>query len=194
MVAEESDATDLTLSSMQTEINAITFALSWLKHQDFRSILFVTDSLSTLEKVRGSNLHADWTPQVRDSQIQNITWIYCPGHSGVVGNEAADELAGEAAISDHRNLLDPHFVINLVTIPLDDNPLTYSSHTLQYVKDSGEWRGDGARSQLRGPTRRRIYQMLCCTVSVPTLRWSLGWRAEQMWTCPSFDNADRCPK
>ena len=83
--AEESDATDPTLSSMQTEINAITFALSWVKHQDYRSILIVTDSLSTLEKVRGSNLHADWTTHFRDSQTQKINWIYCPGHSGVVG-------------------------------------------------------------------------------------------------------------
>ena len=83
--AEESDATDPTLSSMQTEINAITFALSWVKHQDNKSILIVTDSLSTLEKVRGSNLHVDWTTHFRDSQTQKINWIYCPGHSGVVG-------------------------------------------------------------------------------------------------------------
>ena len=194
VVAEKSDATDLTLSSMQTEINAITLALSWVKHQDYRCILIVTDSLSTLEKIRGRNLHADWTPHIRDSQIQKITWIYCPGHSGVVGNEAADKLAGEAEISDHHNLLDPHSVINLVTSALIDNPLPSSSHTLQCVKDAGVRRGDGARSQLRGPTRRRTNQMLCCTVSVPTLRWSLGWRAEQMWACPSCNDADRCPK
>ena len=131
MVAEKSEATDLTLSSMQTEINAITLALSWVKHQDYRCILIVTDSLSTLEKIRGRNLHADWTPHIRDSQIQKITWIYCPGHSGVAGNEAADKLAGEAAISDHHNLLDPHSVINLVTSALIDNPLPSSSHTLQ---------------------------------------------------------------
>merc|ERR1711911_459482 len=98
---------------------------------------------------------------LQDSQIQKITRIYCPGHSGVVGNEAADKLAGEAAISDHHNLLDPHSVINLVTSALDDNPLPSSSHILQCVKDAGVRRSDGARSQLRGPTRRRTNQMLC---------------------------------
>ena len=92
------------------------------------------DSLSTLEKVRGSNLHADWTPHIRDSQIQKITWIYFPGLSGVVGNKAANKLAGEAVISDHINLLDPHSFINLVTSALDNNPLPSSSHARQCVK------------------------------------------------------------
>ena len=93
----------------------------------------MTDSLSTLEKVRGSILHADWTPHIRDSQIQKNTWIYCPGLSGVIGNKATDKLAGEAAISDHVNLLDPNSVINLVNSDLDGNPLPSSSHALQCV-------------------------------------------------------------
>ena len=38
VVAEEFDATDLTLSSMQTEINAVTLALSWVKQQNFFKI------------------------------------------------------------------------------------------------------------------------------------------------------------
>ena len=190
--AEESDATDPTLSSMQTEINAITFALSWVKHQDYRSILIVTDSLSTLEKIRGSNLHADWTPHIRDSQIQKITWIYCLQLSSVVGNKAADKLAGDAAISDQINPLDPHSFINLVTSALDDNPLPSSSHTLQCVKYSGELRGDGARSQLCCLTRRQTNQLLCCIVKVPTLRWTLGGGGK-MWICPSCNNADPCP-
>ena len=78
---------------MQTKINAITFALSWVKHQDYRSILIVTDSLSTLEKVRGSNTHqTHHTTHIRDSQTQKITWIYCPGHSGVVGTKLQTSL------------------------------------------------------------------------------------------------------
>ena len=57
-------------------------------------------SLSTLEKVRGEA--ATYTqigsPHIRDSRIQKITCTYCPGYSGVMGNEVADKLAGEAAI------------------------------------------------------------------------------------------------
>ena len=64
---------------MQTKIYSITLALSWVRHQDYKSILIVSDSLSTLEKVRGSNLHADLAPHIRDSQIQKINLIYCPG-------------------------------------------------------------------------------------------------------------------
>ena len=244
---------------MQTETNAITLALSKMKHKDLRSILFMTDFLSTLEpksfffqsvwkltfelkmclifcdvfpiknchfdvisqnvseflsevsefsgssfpkmakksfwaleKVRGSNLHADWTPHIRDSQIQKITWIYCLQLSSVVGNKAADKLAGEAAISDQINLLDPHSFNNLVTSALDDNPLPSSSHTLECVKYSSELRGDGARSQLCCLTRRQTNQLLCCIVKVPTLRWTLGGGGK-MWICPSCNNADPCP-
>ena len=56
IIAEGSDATEMTLSSMQTEINAITLALSWAKHQLFSHIVIVSDSLSTLEKIRGRHL------------------------------------------------------------------------------------------------------------------------------------------
>ena len=63
--------------------------------------------LSTLEKIRGWHLHADWTQHINDSLIRKITWIFCPGHAGVAGNERVDKLAGEAAISDNKVLLDP---------------------------------------------------------------------------------------
>ena len=53
----------------------------------------MTDSLSTLEKVRGSNTHqTHHTTHIRDSQTQKITWIYCPGHSGVVGTKLQTSL------------------------------------------------------------------------------------------------------
>ena len=28
--------------------------------------------------------------------MKAITWLYCPGHAGVRGNEVADKLAGQA--------------------------------------------------------------------------------------------------
>ena len=52
VIAENSSATDLTLSSMATEVNAITLALTWIAEQPYERLVIVTDSLSTLEKVR----------------------------------------------------------------------------------------------------------------------------------------------
>ena len=83
IVTEGSDATDVTLSSKQTEINAIIVALSWAKHQMFRHIIVVSHSLSTLEKIRVKHLHANWKQHINDSLICKITWIFCPGHAGV---------------------------------------------------------------------------------------------------------------
>ena len=100
---------------MQTEINAITLALSWAKHQLFSHIIIVSDSLFTLEKIRGRHLHADWMQHINDSLIRKITWIFCPGHAGVVGNEHVDKLAGEAAISGNKVLLEPQAFVGIVS-------------------------------------------------------------------------------
>ena len=173
IIAEGSDATELTLSSMQTEINAITLALSWAKHQLFSHIIIVSDSLSTLEKIRGRHLHADWMQHINDSLIRKITWIFCPGHAGVAGNEHVDKLAGEAAISDNKVLLDPQAFVGMVASHMSDvqDNKPSSSHTLQVIKDSGTKRGAGVKCLLRGPNRRRANQLLCNTVSVSTLKY-----------------------
>ena len=35
---------------------------------------------------------------MNNSIVESITWIYCPGHAGVRGNERTDLLVGNAAI------------------------------------------------------------------------------------------------
>ena len=120
-------------------------------------------------------MHADWIPIIHRSRIDKITWIYCPGHSGVMGNEAADKLAGNAPIEENGVLFDPQAVIRMVETSLNDNKDdTSSSHTLLSVIESGVKRGDGAKCKLRGPTRRRTNQLMLNTVSAQTLKWSLG--------------------
>ena len=100
-VSEDSAACNSTMSSMMTEINAVTLALTWLKDADYSRVVIVIDSLSTLEKVRQGNLHADWVSLINQSSIQRIVWIYCPGHAGVKGNEVSDRLAGNVEINEN---------------------------------------------------------------------------------------------
>ena len=194
IVSEDSMACSTTLSSMMTEINAVTLALTWVSSQDYSRILFVTDSLSTLEKVRQGNLHADWYPLINNSSIRRITWIYCPGHAGVIGNETADRLAGNAQVAPGvQILLDKNAVENMVETSLsvarDSRPSV--SHTLQCVREKGYARGQSGKESWRGDARRKNNQLLFETISVNTLRWTLARRAEQMWACPSCNDADR---
>ena len=194
IISENSMACSTTLSSMMTEINAVTLALTWVSSQDYSRVVFVTDSLSTLEKVRQGNLHADWYPLINSSSIRRITWIYCPGHAGVIGNETADRLAGNAQVAPGAQiLLDKNAVENMVETSLsvvrDSRPSV--SHTLHCVREKGYARGQSGRESWRGDARRKNNQLLFETISVNTLRWTLARRAEQMWACPSCNDADR---
>ena len=49
-------------------------------------------------------LYSDWIDLIKGSELQTITWLFCPGHSGVQGNERADKLAGTAVIGDQMTL------------------------------------------------------------------------------------------
>ena len=53
------------------------------------------------------------------------------------------------------------------------------SFTLQCLKGKGYKRGEGTKSALRGDSRRKMNQLLCETVSINTLRWTVARRAEQ---------------
>ena len=38
----------------------------------------------------------DWNVSMVDIHLQNLLWVYCPGHAGVKGNDGADRRAGKA--------------------------------------------------------------------------------------------------
>ena len=188
-VAEGSGAVDLTTSSMLMEVKAITEALRYLQQHQHKKALIVTDSMSTLQKVRKEFLYADWVPLIADSALESLTWIFSPGHAGVQGNERADSLAGEAAI-DGNLTLDPPTVIQCVADQLLANRPPSSSHTLALLKDKGVKPGEGATCNSRGVTRRLQNQLLMETVSLQTLRRSLMSRDEQAWGCPACQDSD----
>ena len=186
-IAEGSGAVDITTSSMLMEVKAISEALKYLQEQGTKKAVIVTDSMSTLQKVKKEYLYADWLKVLQDSALEKLIWIFSPGHAGVLGNERADSLAGTAAI-DNNLTLDPPTVMQCVRQHLEKNRLPSSSHTLSRLKEKGVQAGEGVHSTLRGATRRRINQIQMETISIPTLRWLLAARCEQEWSCPDCDD------
>ncbi len=65
------------------EVKAVTEALLFLKEHNYKKAVIVTDSMSTLQKVKGRHLYADWIDYIGDSQLLSVTWLFCPGHSGL---------------------------------------------------------------------------------------------------------------
>ena len=63
--------------------------------------------MSTLEKVRSTMLYAELKDMIRRSKLSRAAWIFCPGHTGVAGNERADVLASEAVIGELISLDPP---------------------------------------------------------------------------------------
>ena len=110
---EGSGAVDMTASSMAMEVKAATEALRFLSETQHRKAVIVTDSMSMLQKIKRGLFYTDWWSLIRRSQLQIITWLFCPGHSGVQGNERADKLAGDAVTGDAMTF-DPPIVLAAV--------------------------------------------------------------------------------
>ena len=183
-VSEGSGAVEMTASSMAMEVKAITEALQFLVTTTVKKAVIATDSMSTLQKIQTGMLYRDWINLIKRSELQTITWLFCPGHSGVQGNERADELAGSAVIGDQMTL-DPPLVLATVKEDLYSKRPESTSNTLQLLKEKNTKAGEGRHCELRGVARRQHNQLLMETVSLKTLRSTLKARGEQMWVCPT---------
>ena len=184
---ERSGATEVTTSSMYMEVVAITETFKWLMTTEYESATIVTDSMSTLAKIRNSMLHAEWKEAIRSSNLARVVWIFCPGHAGVDGNERADELAGAAVVGETVTL-DPPTVLATLTEWFNTNRVTAPSHTLDVVIEKGCERGDGRRCDLRGAARRIHNQLLTETISLHTLRKTLEMRSSHLWMCAACND------
>ena len=169
---------------MAMEVKAITEALQFLVTTTVKKAVIATDSMSTLQKIQTGMLYCDWINLIKRSELQTITWLFCPGHSGVQGNERADELAGSAVIGDQMTL-DPPLVLATVKEDLYSKRPESTSNTLQLLKEKNTKAGEGRHCELRGVARRQHNQLLMETVSLKTLRSTLKARGEQMWVCPT---------
>ena len=106
-----SGACRLTLSSMRAEMEAVTLGLGAARQlaPEAGHIIVITDSQSLLRK-----LEAGWSPPEWQEVTQRITWIYCPGHSGISVNEKADRLAGGGSSATSRIILSASDIRHIV--------------------------------------------------------------------------------
>ena len=104
-----------------------------------------------------------------------------------------DRLAGNAEIDEKVQVIfDGGSVENMVETQIanerDYCPYDYFTH--QCLKGKGYKRGEGTKSALKCDSRRKMNQLLCETVSINTLRWTVARRAEQMWACATCYDAN----
>ena len=189
---ENSGATSIVTSSMVMEVKAITETLRWMTEVHLTKAVIATDSMSTLQKIDKKMLYTDWIDLIYAGHIEKLNWIFCPGHSGVIGNERADTLAGQAQIGGEFTL-DPPTVLANVTENLSGREMS-DSYTLKMLKEKLVKKGQGRSSSLRGPQRRRSNQMMMETISLHTLRWLLKRREEQGYICEDCHDTDAGPR
>ena len=152
-VREMSGATEVTTYSMYMEVIAITESLKWLKDTEFESATIVTDSVSTLEKVKNGMLYADLKEAIRGSNLSIVVTMFCPGHASVAGNESAEKLAGDAVLGEAFPL-DPTTVVAMLTDWYNNNRVVAPSHTIDVLNEKKYKRGEGRKCDLRGAARR----------------------------------------
>ncbi|KAF0314667.1 putative RNA-directed DNA polymerase from transposon BS [Amphibalanus amphitrite] len=179
-----SGACRLTLSSMRAEMEAVTLGLCAARElaPDAEHIIIATDSKSLLRK-----LETGWSPPEWQQVPQRITWLYCPGHSGISMNEKADRLAGEGSSATSRIVLSAsdirHIVNDYQREAEAQEALHRGSREVERMVERGLRRGWVAKSHRRGAVGRLACQLACGTISRRTLAdvQSVGG-AEAAWT------------
>ncbi|RUS69373.1 hypothetical protein EGW08_022863, partial [Elysia chlorotica] len=168
----ESGAAATTTSSMKMEIEAITKALEWIKltRPTTTHAVFLTDSQSALKKIECGFMRMEWMTAIRPTAISSITWIFCPGHAGVKGNERADKLAGNATVNGTLRL-DKQEVLKALSEHLRnaEDTAAEDQQAIKRMIELGVRKGEGRGRQLVGKDRRVHNQVLTGTVSLDTL-------------------------
>ncbi|NQZ78185.1 MAG: endonuclease/exonuclease/phosphatase family protein, partial [Ekhidna sp.] len=169
-IHEENAAYEFTTSSLTMEVEAVTHALQWLSSIDVsqnQNAVILTDSMNLLQKVECGMGSPDWHEAMRSLQLKKLTWMYCPGHAGVKGNERADRLAGRGTVIGGLKL-GRSDVIRSLRKHLQEQERGH--HTIDHLVDKNIKRGSGRKSILKGKARSIINQTSIGVVSKPTLQ------------------------
>ena len=101
------------------------------------------------------------------------------------GNERADHLAGTGPIECALQMGESEVLIAL-KYSVDKE----ESESPERAVENGVKRGSARTKEWIGKEKLRMNQLISGTISLGTLRWLLGWRAEQVWVCPDCNDAD----
>ena len=187
-VHEDSAAYQHRTASMTMEMEAVTHALWWLStRNDSRRThaVILTDSMSLLQKVQKGTIHSEWAHALRKINLGKITWMYCPGHAGVKGNERADRLAGSATVTTGLTLGRSEVLRQLRNILRAQSPPQH--HSIDRLAERGIERGSGRWSKLRDRQKAIFNQTNIGTISKATLGKLLRDWAERVWAFPSAE-------
>ena len=109
-------------------------------------------------------------------------WVYFLGYAGVKGNDRADTLAGEAALTSVLLLGRSEALRNLRHYL---RARSQGHHTIDRLEMRGVERGSTGRSSLKGRESAIINQTNTGTVSKATLGKLLRDEVERIWAFPS---------
>ena len=143
----------LTTSSLTMEVKAVTHAIQWLASKRDAQIIdaiIPTGSMNLLQKVESGMGCPYWHTAMHSLWLQRLLWIYCPGHTGVSGNERVDRLASSADVTSGLQLGRAEVLIGLRNFLNVDRP---EHHSNDHLKERGVEKGSGRHSTLQGRER-----------------------------------------
>ena len=123
------------------------------------------------------------------SHLLRVTFIFVPGHAGVMGNERADQLAGLAHVSAGQ-AMDRSDILNALKDEgrVNEGGDDCDSATMARLYELRIERGLVRRERYRGRQRRLVNQHRTGTISRYTLRDLLEMRSSHLWTLFNEDD------
>ena len=150
-------------------VETVTHALRWIASRgDSRTThaIILTDSKSSLQKVKNGMGSPDWNASMVDIHLQKLLWVYCSGHAGMKGKDRAHRLAGKATLTSGL-LLGRSGVLRSLTHYVRTQ--SQGHHTIGRLKEKCLERGSARRSSFKGRHRAIVSQTDIGSVSKATL-------------------------
>ena len=166
-------------------VETVTHALRWIASRgDSRTThaIILTDSKSSLQKVKSGMGSPDWNASMVDIHLQKLLRVYCSGHAGMKGNDRPHRLAGKATLTSGL-LLGRSGVWRSLKHYLRAQGQGHD--TIDRLEERGVERESARRSSLIGRETAIVNQTNIGTVSKATLGKLLRDGVERIRAFPS---------